>query len=585
MDWLTFSPDSQHIAWLEEGNLCLIDRKTWRTRILGLARAELGLSYRCLCFSPDGKRLAGLDTYGQLHCWAVDTGNKMLAPQEKTLSWRYRQPAMTWSPDGKTVAASLGPMLVFYDAATGEPQPDHFGHHDQVDSAVLSAGGKTLASLGLDETLCLWEAATGKFRHQVAATFSDHWPCKPLFSPDGNNVALTDSNGLICTFNAATATKQRSWLGPLLSDPNSGAGLIGLLAQASPCTPLGAASSITGSVEKTSEILQYSADGKILLTEQQSGHLVWWDVATAQPIRRFVPQGLLDSYDVDLAGDGFRFLTRTGKSFYRTLALWKPGRSRPFWKFTTPETAVFDPAGKYLALPNWHTSQNEWRAPDNSVLWVRLLEAHTGKERRVFRGPPSQFGISDLAFSPDGKMIACYSEGAVVSLWDVVSGQKLAEWTPHAAGCRFSFDASGKRLITAGADTTVLLWDVADLTKSTSLVAPPAVDLERLWADLAGADAAKAFDAMGALMANLQKALPFLKVRLRPVPTPDAKRVQQSLEALKSDQYAVREKATRELEQWGEAIESTLRAQLVPGISLEQRRRIELLLDGIEPLP
>jgi hypothetical protein len=51
---------------------------------------------------------------------------------------------------------------------------------------------------------------------------------------------------------------------------------------------------------------------------------------------------------------------------------------------------------------------------------------------------------------------------------------------------------------------------------------------------------------------------------------------------LDSDQFAVRAKATTELEQWSELAEAALRKALADQPSLEVRRRVQLLLERLD---
>ena len=134
-----------------------------------------------------------------------------------------------------------------------------------------------------------------------------------------------------------------------------------------------------------------------------------------------------------------------------------------------------------------------------------------------------------------------------------------------------------------------LLWDVA-FDQVISLAVPvcrnwTAVELEKLVADLGGDDASKAFDAICALATAPDKALPLLEkilARARPM---DAKQVQAWIGQLESASYIVREKASKELEKLGDAVEKPLLDALVAGMALEKRRRIEMLLDKINRLP
>jgi hypothetical protein len=113
-------------------------------------------------------------------------------------------------------------------------------------------------------------------------------------------------------------------------------------------------------------------------------------------------------------------------------------------------------------------------------------------------------------------------------------------------------------------------------------VAPPAPkELERLWADLGTKDPVRADRAMTGLAASPAQAIPFLEKRLRPVPAPDPRRLADWLAGLDSEEFAVRERAARELRRLGEVAEPFLQRALRGATSAEVRHRVRGLLDAV----
>src|SRR5262249_46363391 len=104
-------------------------------------------------------------------------------------------------------------------------------------------------------------------------------------------------------------------------------------------------------------------------------------------------------------------------------------------------------------------------------------------------------------------------------------------------------------------------------------------DLAALWDDLGSAEGGKAYAAARKLRADPDRSLPFLQEQFkRKVEGPDEKKIKQFIADLDSDDFDVREKASKDLEKLGKDAEPTLRAALAAGPSAEARLRLEKLL-------
>src|SRR5262249_5510606 len=105
-----------------------------------------------------------------------------------------------------------------------------------------------------------------------------------------------------------------------------------------------------------------------------------------------------------------------------------------------------------------------------------------------------------------------------------------------------------------------LLWFA--MTAGAAELYCPSGELESLWADLATTDPVKAHQTTTTLVARPEQAVPFLKQRLQPVPTPEPRRLTKLLAELDDERFEVRQRATRELEKLAETVEPALKKAL-----------------------
>jgi hypothetical protein len=103
-----------------------------------------------------------------------------------------------------------------------------------------------------------------------------------------------------------------------------------------------------------------------------------------------------------------------------------------------------------------------------------------------------------------------------------------------------------------------------------------------LYEQLLDPDARKAGSAMVELAADPAGAVAVLREQVRPAPKPDLEQAARLIRELDSDDYNVREKASERLGQMGEGILGALKDARKRGLSLEQHRRLDRLIDAVE---
>jgi hypothetical protein len=213
---------------------------------------------------------------------------------------------------------------------------------------------------------------------------------------------------------------------------------------------------------------------------------------------------------------------------------------------------------------------------------VRAGARGAGPTGRLAGSPPSLF----LTAAADGNSLAVAGDDDTLRVWEVLTGQERLRLANRAIHLAFSPD--GRALAATDKSTAVLVWDATGRLRDgrTPAVHLGPKEMQALWSELGGADSARAYQAIWTLAAAPRQAVPLLKERLHAVPPPEPARLRRLLADLDHDQFAVRERATHELEEIGRAVRPLLLEALQDPDSLERRRRAQHLLAVLEgPLP
>jgi WD40 repeat protein len=139
-------------------------------------------------FSPDGTSLAAHARDKVVRLFDVPTGK---------LRWQVSDAdeILCFSPDSRWLATHVAnaPVLL-WDTMTGKLVRPLLaaGHHETVFMAAFTRDGRTLVSVGKDQSLCRWDVASGALRKSV---LPDLPPWRTLrLSPDGQTLLVVPSS-------------------------------------------------------------------------------------------------------------------------------------------------------------------------------------------------------------------------------------------------------------------------------------------------------------------------------------------------------------------------------------------------------
>jgi WD40 repeat protein len=424
------------------------------------------------------QRMNQPNVLGEIHFWDVKAGKEAPAVQAHVGGVL----ALAYSSDGKTLATAGTDQVKLWDAQTMGERHTLEGHIGEIRAVAFAPGDKIVASAGADRTIRLWKTASGA-QQQILEGHTDR-VTRLAFSRDGAKLVSGSADGTVRVWNVEKGEQQAVFAltpGQEIRSLAFGAETLlaaGLwdgrvkvwdaskaLAKTTPVLPLLPTLTAKGPDEIASfqadprgaSVLQFSRIDETLFIGGNET-LRRWELpelkhvaalpAHVGPINALAVSR--DGRSLAVSATGDRIYLRDGATgkLQRTLKVVSEG----------PLPAVvnclaFAPDGKILAV-GFH---NPASPPNTGQLTLWDLESF----REVKRTRPSAAeGLSALAFSSDGKTLV--SAGHVVKVWDAQTLEERQVLREHNGPVRdLAFSPNGSVLATSGDDRLIRLWDPA----------------------------------------------------------------------------------------------------------------------------
>ena len=381
------------------------------------------------------------------------------------------------SPDGASIVfGSLTGRMRMYDVASGKTRYELDGYGHAVTRICFAPSGARFVSTDPAFGTRVWNAEDGRLIRILDTAQSAATALR--FDPDDDTLISGHENGRVRRWNVVTG--ECEWMTSGRERPTAASRRV--LELASPrgdglvhvidCdgitvrptrVPLPEVLRHDDGVWPFAYDVEFSRDGRLLVSCGWDGAVRIWDVATRRPVT--VLDCAPSAHYARYSPDGERLLVDVGVGYStHRIELWDARRMRRLATLDAASRVVpgaFLPDGDTIVLGRG----TELVLADARTLDVRKTVAVSAE-------------IWSLAASPDGARVACGLVDGTVLLLDTNTWQTRHRVDGHEQYVgAVTFSPDGRRLASGGSDATLNVWDVATGRREFQIVSPECIEI------------------------------------------------------------------------------------------------------------
>ena len=497
--------ESVQLAFTTDGNLLAAGIQDKRLKFWNLTSkkdqelARTAKDFSFVKFSRDGRLLALSESY-TVKLWDVATLRELPALKAPNSgAFPQGQAFMAFSEDGKRIATGgFDTDTIVWEAETGKRLSNLSGRTNMAYNVAFSPDGTELSAGGRTR----WDLRTGRGLRTTPETSEKTFG---LTSPDGRVLALMKPNSsevpvvespggrplhtLIPAGEVGTVQRMRfSPDGTMLAIMYGPRDDI----RPSPTTnfSLGSAVKIwdvksgrelrTINADQIPMAVDFSADGRVIGTVGSMGQISLWDVQsgsklrdlTSAPISVFNPANIKPGQMPNVNDIAAMMTSVIGNMSAGTMgsvtSLAFSGDGRMLATGGVESKANIDIAAMMSGAMSGQRPKKGSKTPDpadmmkdlkvESVGQVKLWDVATGREIAAIKGHGR--GVTKVAFSRDGKLLATGASDNTIKIWDVATRTEVRALTGHTSSIEsIDFTPDGRLLASASEDGSTFLWD------------------------------------------------------------------------------------------------------------------------------